>query len=165
MSDIASQITQILNSEEGMNKLKAVADSLGLGNVQNNQNSFNQTNNNSSSGGNFVSQNNQAPPQTQNSQMNVSELLGSLLGGNNNQNSNVNNPQQTPSFDPSMLLKLQGVMSQMNTNDNNTQLLLALKGHLSEARQKKVDDAIKIMQLIKILPVIKDLGLFGGDSK
>ena len=41
---------------------------------------------------------------------------------------------------------------------------MALKPHLSEERSKKVDDAVKIMQLIKLLPLIKESGLFGGGA-
>ncbi len=45
-------------------------------------------------------------------------------------------------------------------NDPKTQLLYALKPHLSEPRREKVDTAIKIIKLIEILPIIKDTGLF-----
>lgn len=45
-------------------------------------------------------------------------------------------------------------------NDPKAQLLYALKPHLSQPRQEKVDTAIKILKLIEILPVIKQTGLF-----
>lgn len=44
-------------------------------------------------------------------------------------------------------------------NDNRTQLLTALKSHLSEPRREKVDTAIKILKMIEILPLLKDSGL------
>ncbi len=44
-------------------------------------------------------------------------------------------------------------------NDPRTQLLTALKPHLSEPRQEKVDTAIKILKMLEILPLMKDSGL------
>ena len=38
---------------------------------------------------------------------------------------------------------------------------MALKPRLSEARSKKVDDAIRVMQIIQFLPLLKETGLFG----
>ena len=68
--------------------------------------------------------------------------LGSLLGGG----------------------ELQSIISIMNKiksagNDNRTQLLTALKPHLSAPRQEKVDTAIKILKVIEILPLIKESGI------
>lgn len=44
-------------------------------------------------------------------------------------------------------------------DDNRTQLLRALKPHLSEPKQEKVDTAIKILKLIEMLPLIKETGI------
>ncbi|MEG1620979.1 MAG: hypothetical protein RR322_03615, partial [Oscillospiraceae bacterium] len=155
MSDIASKINEILNSEEGMNQIKALANSLGLGSNTNNQNSLGQFDLNGNSGGNqdFSNplQNPSQPPQNQNQYQNQQpnqsqstlDMLASLLG--NNQPPPPQNNSAGLNFDPSMLFKLQGVLSKLNTNDSNTQLLMALKDHLSEERQKKVTDAIRIM--------------------
>ena len=44
-------------------------------------------------------------------------------------------------------------------NDNRAKLLLALKPHLSQKRQEKVDSAIKLLKLIEILPLLKDAGI------
>ena len=33
---------------------------------------------------------------------------------------------------------------------------------VGEARQKKVDEAIKILQLMRLLPLLKESGLFSG---
>lgn len=43
--------------------------------------------------------------------------------------------------------------------DDRTQLLLALKPHLSPARRERVDQAVKILRLLDILPLLKDSGL------
>lgn len=44
-------------------------------------------------------------------------------------------------------------------NDPRTQLLKALKPHLSEPRREKVDTAIKILKAVELLPLIKESGL------
>lgn len=44
-------------------------------------------------------------------------------------------------------------------NDHRTQLLVALKPHLSEPRREKVDTAIKILKVLEILPLMKDSGI------
>lgn len=43
--------------------------------------------------------------------------------------------------------------------DDRSQLLLALKPHLSPARQERVDQAVKILRIMDILPLLKESGL------
>ena len=44
-------------------------------------------------------------------------------------------------------------------NDPRTQLLKALKPHLSEPKREKVDTAIKILKVLEILPLMKNSGI------
>lgn len=44
-------------------------------------------------------------------------------------------------------------------NDPRSQLLNALKPHLSEPRREKVDTAIKILKILELLPLMKESGL------
>lgn len=67
-----------------------------------------------------------------------------------------------PALDMNSLMNLQKIFSSFNREDENILLLRALKPHLKDRNQKKVDDAIRIMQLISVLPLIKESGLFGG---
>lgn len=92
----------------------------------------------------------------------LGSVLGSLGLGQGTQQ-----PQQQsslPAIDMGTLMKIQGALSRLSKSDKNVDLLMALKPHLSEERSKKVDDAVKIMQLIKLLPLIKESGLFGGGA-
>ncbi len=79
-------------------------------------------------------------------------------------------PDLPGGLDLGMLAKVAGILRSLNTHDKNVELLLALKPHFGEKRRKKVDDAIRIMQLVKILPMLKEAGLFnlfggeGGES-
>lgn len=47
-----------------------------------------------------------------------------------------------------------------NQQDDRSRLLLALKPHLSTQRQGRVDQAVKILRLISVLPIISEQGLF-----
>ncbi len=151
MDDLASMITQFLSSEEGMNQLRSVSAALGLpdpgaAGPQAGQNSFVPPPQAGSS----------APPPTGGIPFFSSEASSSQAGN-------------TPSLDLNTLMLLQRAVSALNQDDQNTELLRALKPHFSEDRAKKVDDAIRILQLIRLLPLVKELGIFnrlkGGDSR
>lgn len=55
--------------------------------------------------------------------------------------------------------KIAGVLGKLSSQpqDPGCQLLMSLKPMLSPQRRHKADEAIKMMQLISILPIIKDL--------
>ncbi len=58
------------------------------------------------------------------------------------------------------VMKLMPLLSSLNKEDNNTRLLYALRPHLSEKRQAKLDESIKIVQLFKVLPLLRSQGIF-----
>lgn len=55
------------------------------------------------------------------------------------------------------VMKIMPLLSNIRKDDDTTRLLKALRPFLCEERRKKLDEAEKILQLIKILPVIKQL--------
>jgi len=60
------------------------------------------------------------------------------------------------------LLKFQQAMSSISANAGNVRLMMALKGQLKDPdRIGKVDDAVKVMQVIQFLPILKESGIFG----
>lgn len=59
------------------------------------------------------------------------------------------------------MMKLASLMGQLNENDENTGLLLALKPHLSEKRRQRVDKAVKMMRLMAIFETAKESGMLG----
>ncbi len=68
------------------------------------------------------------------------------------------------SFDssPDMLnafSKLVPMMSSLKKEDDTTRLLSALRPFLSENRRKKLDEASKLIRIMKLLPMIKDVGI------
>ena len=57
--------------------------------------------------------------------------------------------------------KIMSIMSVFNSqqNDRRSELLLALKPHLSLERREKVDKAVKLLKIVSLLPVLKEQGL------
>lgn len=62
-------------------------------------------------------------------------------------------------FDPSMLMHLSELMRMQNQPDKNTALLLALKPHLGERRQLRVDKAVKLIRLYSVWKAAKASGM------
>ena len=57
------------------------------------------------------------------------------------------------------VMKLSGLVGAFSQSDKNSELLLALKPHLSPERQQKVDKAIKLLKLIAVWNMAKESGL------
>lgn len=54
------------------------------------------------------------------------------------------------------------IMGAMNKTDNRTRLIEALKPLLSENRRRKADEAMQMMKLFELLPMLTNL--MGGDN-
>lgn len=60
--------------------------------------------------------------------------------------------------DFNMIMKAKTIFDKMNSASNkNTDLILALKPHLSPQSRNKADTAVKILKLFEVLPLLKDL--------
>lgn len=60
--------------------------------------------------------------------------------------------------DLSGLLKLAPLLSQLGQEDQNTALLKALRPYLHGGREKRLDDSMKMMKLLKLLPLLQQKG-------
>ena len=80
---------------------------------------------------------------------------GDRSGGHSGGHSGGESP-----LSPEILTKLGGIMSSFSGTDERIGLLLAIKPLLSPRRQKRADNAIQILKLLKILPAVGSLGLF-----
>lgn len=178
MDELMQKLHSVLSDEESMNQIRQLASMFGGGDGENSsdtQQTPSNTQSNPSDGSSFSGQ----------SGMNtddISKLLASIAGGNNQQNNNSSaqenqsnpsaisdsvsqnqqNSNQMP-FDIGKIMALGNMISNASKSDKNTDLLLALKPHLKEEKQDKVDRVIKIFKLISIWPAIRDSGLLGGD--
>lgn len=129
INDIISSLT-----DDDINMLKGVASSiLGGENQQSNDNTVNQNNNQSRK-----NQSNQTNGSNSNS------ALPANLGFDN--------------IDFDMIMKAKRIFDKMNnTPDKNVDLILALRPHLRPETQNKADQAMKILKLFDILPLLREL--------
>ena len=58
-----------------------------------------------------------------------------------------------------LLGKIMPLISSAKKDDSSTKFLTALRPLLNEKRKHKLDESMKIMQMIKILPMLKESGL------
>lgn len=83
--------------------------------------------------------------------------LSSLMN-NFNFEKEENSSSSQEGIDPSLLLKLSKIMSKMNSNSPQKELLLSLKPFLRKSRQDKMENYITILNVISILESFKDKG-------
>ncbi len=81
--------------------------------------------------------------------------LNNILGGNNppNDNENTNDNSDDFSFDINTILKIKNIMSSMNSKKNNprNQLLHSLKPYLEDTKKEKLEQYMKIANLLSVL--------------
>jgi len=58
-------------------------------------------------------------------------------------------------FTPEMLARLSSMMQRMNCRDPRTDLIMALKPHLSRRRQQRADQAAQMMKMFALLPELQ----------
>lgn len=95
----------------------------------------------------------------------VREMAEGLLGEQKSEPQkppDINTVFEQGGFDGAQIAKIMSIVSRLKggTDDSRSNLLLALKPHLSVPKQEKVDTAIKLLKLIDLLPLLKDSGLF-----
>lgn len=138
MDDLTSKIAQILGDPKSMEMVKDLAQSLGTNMNQGD----NTAENNDNSGSRSANDESAATGGSD---------LSSMLSGISNM-----------PISPQQLSMVMSIMSKLKSeqNDDRAKLLLALKPHLSAERQKKADNAVKMLKIVSLLPMIKDTGLF-----
>lgn len=115
MDDLAGKLSELLNSPEGMERIKNLAGLLGQS----------------------------APPAPPAPPAAVPSSNGNPLGLDGDTLKTI--------------MKVAPLLSNFRQEDNNTRLLRALRPMLSCERQKKLDDAIQLMQMMRILPMLKGI--------
>ena len=92
---------------------------------------------------------------------NLKNMADSILSGDNSSNGGGSSPPQ--GFpDMEQLSNIMAIMSKLNGSQDNdrTRLINALKPYLSEKRQAKAENAIKILKIMELWPLIKESGMF-----
>ena len=188
---LGAMVSEILQDPQKLQQFQQMAASLGLGsnpppasvnntNTANNSPdlsgllaALNNANSNNSAGNNNVASsapdlsgllaalNNSSSATAGNSNASGSAPdLSSLLAALGGTNSGLA-PKGNTGPDPAMLQKIMQAMQLFSQENPKVELLRALRPLLSEKRAKKVDDAIRIMQLMQVLPMLKESVLFG----
>ncbi|MBE6824967.1 MAG: hypothetical protein E7513_06445 [Ruminococcaceae bacterium] len=101
--------------------------------------------------------------------------LGEMLGLNNTEKESVKNEVNNDigsagnmlsnmmgGTSPDMLslfTKVAPMISSISKEDDTTRLLFALRPFLSQKRQKKLDEASKLLKMMKLLPLLKDFNI------
>lgn len=96
---------------------------------------------------------------------NLASMFSASNDGNNDGDDNSEDPPKehhTQSndlqIDPEMLFKVQKALSVMKKDDPRIDLLLALRPNMSEMRRQKIDEAIHILRLLSLMPLLRDQG-------
>ena len=93
---------------------------------------------------------------------NLREAASSLFGNTESDEKKSDSSSAMPDFsdllgNAQLIAKLSSVMGAMNKTDNRTRLIEALKPLLSDKRRKKADEAMQMMKLFELLPMITNL--------
>ncbi len=138
LDDLADKIQSILSDEESMRQIKELADML------------------KSDGADFSG--------------NTSASSDTYFNNQNTSNNNNNNDDDS-GFDFGSLLggidlgSIMQLMAAFTSSDKNSDLLLALKPHLSDEKQQKVDKAIKMLKIYNMYLIIKENGMLNDLDK
>lgn len=101
----------------------------------------------------------QQPPPPPAKQPDIGALLQSL-GLSPTPPAQENNGGE-PAIDPKLIAGIAKIFGQLNSvDDKRIQFIAALKPLLHSERQKKADQAIKMLKLFEVLPLLKEQGLF-----
>lgn len=170
MDDLNSVISSILGDPQKMEQLRNVAQSLGMnpdgpppgfpGQAGPSGNDMGGVNQSANPGPQNMNQ--QPPMNDQGPMNNMGGGMGNM-GGMNNMGNNPGQSQNGGGFNLGSLGKLAGMLGGTgNANDKNVQLLRALQPHISTSRAGRIDDAVRIMQLMSAWPALRDSGILGS---
>lgn len=86
----------------------------------------------------------------------ISEVMTALGGAPTAEAESLSAP---PSTIPD-LSRLLPTLSSMGKDNEHTALLKALRPYLHGEREKRLDDSVKLLQLLQLLPLLQQGGLF-----
>ncbi len=87
----------------------------------------------------------------------LKSVAESIMGGETKKEAEVKNPISDLPIDMNTVTKIMSVIGKMNKDDYRTRLINDLKPMLSDERRKKADEAVKFLQLMQILPLLKGM--------
>lgn len=92
--------------------------------------------------------------------------LNSVLenfNSNSKNSSNTENKSESTNndFDINTIMKIKKILDNSNSNNNDSNLLLALKPYLRSSRQKKIEQYSKMLKIAKAFQTFQNMG---GDN-
>ncbi len=164
MDDISEKINSLLSDEESMRQIKELADMLTGGGFSDSPTACAEEYKKNSDGIELFDEviTEKPPANNRNEKENSSapDLSGILkmLGGADNGQQNQNNASDD--FDMGKIMQLMSVLQSANGgNDNNRNVLLALRPMLGADKQAKIDKALKMLKLYALYNAVKDSGI------
>ena len=93
---------------------------------------------------------------------NLKETAAALFSQNKQEEpQNQNNDLfSTLGADAQMISKISNIMQAMNREDSRCELIRALKPLLKPERQHRADEAIRLLKIITMLPILREQNLF-----
>lgn len=142
MDDLAGKLNELLNSPDAMARIQNLA-----GMLEQNQGDS-------------------APSPVSSRQQPEGGNLGalaSLLSGLGNSSGEATSSSSIPEAGTlQMVTRLAPLLTAARQEDDHIRLLRALRPLLGKERQKKLDEAIRILQLLRMLPLLRQTGLLSG---
>ena len=91
----------------------------------------------------------------------ISELAKMFMDEANGEQQPEGGSEETSDsgFDLGKVMQLTSLAGAMTQKDPNTELLLALRPHLSPEKQQRVDKAVRLLKLLAVFSVAKENGL------
>lgn len=88
------------------------------------------------------------------------QTMMSALGGADSSPSlpSLPTPPSDPPLDMTGFLKLAPILSNLQQEDESAALLKALRPYMQRDRGKRIDEALQILHLLKLLPLLKGFG-------
>lgn len=88
--------------------------------------------------------------------------LAEMLGGSSSAENSTSSQNNNSAPDIGTLMNLAGMLSSSDKGDKNSELLMALKPHLSDDKQQRVDKAVKLLRLYNIFITLRDSGMINN---
>ncbi len=96
----------------------------------------------------------------------LKSMADSVFGASEENSNQKNKSTGFESFiTPEMLIKLSNIMNMMNSSDSGRyRLIEALKPNLSLRRRQKADEALQLLKILEIIPLLTDLNKSGDNN-
>ncbi|WP_099204922.1 hypothetical protein [Scatolibacter rhodanostii] len=154
MDDISGRLSEILSDPQSMQQIQSLMSSLGQSGATAADQPAGEGSYTGTSGG-----------------MPDMSVLSSLLSSMNGQQANALPGVASQTGDAGMadasqmmatVSQLAPLMQKMREDDDSSRLLRSLRPLLSADRQQKLDESLKIMQLMRLMPMMKNSGFLSG---